>query len=244
MVVGEAVQIIEYEDIGKVSFIRKSATRNIRIMVRPNREVRVYVPRFLSWDSASRFVEEKRSWILKSQMKLSRIEKKLTFFDEASIFTTLDHKLVIGRHNKATIRTAIGGGLIKVCFPEYADIKDPRVQKAIRKAIHQTWKIEAARYLPDILYGLARRHNLFCGNVIVRDNKTRWGSCSRDNNISLNIHLVRLPRHLCEYVILHELAHTVHKHHQKAFWQYLDTLTGGRARILDKELNAYNPQIW
>ena len=64
---------------------------------------------------------------------------------------------------------------------------------------------------------LARQHNLTYGKVTVRDNKTRWGSCSRENDISLNIHLMRLPHHLCNYVILHELAHTGSKHHQKAF---------------------------
>jgi predicted metal-dependent hydrolase len=55
---------------------------------------------------------------------------------------------------------------------------------------------------------------------------------------------MRLPHHLCNYVILHELAHTLHKHHQMAFWQYLDRLTDGKARKLDKELNGYSPEIW
>jgi predicted metal-dependent hydrolase len=91
---------------------------------------------------------------------------------------------------------------------------------------------------------LADKNHLKFSRLTYRDNKTRWGSCSRDNKISLNIHLMRLPDHLCEYVILHELAHTIYKHHQKAFWQYLDQLTSGRARILDKQLNGYSPEVW
>jgi predicted metal-dependent hydrolase len=55
---------------------------------------------------------------------------------------------------------------------------------------------------------------------------------------------MRLPEHLQQYIVLHELCHTVQKHHQKSFWQLLDKVTGGRARLLDKELNEYSPHIF
>jgi predicted metal-dependent hydrolase len=148
------------------------------------------------------------------------------------------------KHAKATIKTVIGHGRITVMFPDFADVSDHRVQKAVRKAILQAWRLEAAKYLPGLVKQLKEKNHLKFSRLTFRDNKTRWGSCSRDNKISLNIHLMRLPDHLCEYVILHELAHTVFKHHQKAFWQYRDQLTRGRARIFDKELNGYSPEVW
>jgi predicted metal-dependent hydrolase len=240
----ESIKIIEYKEIGKVSFIRKSSLRNLKITIRPFSGVQVSVPRFISFENAGRFVEQKRQWIRKSQLKLTRFENGITVFDENSSFNTRDHLLALNKHEKSTIRTVIGRGRIELMYPYYADIVDPRIQKAIRGAIHQAWRIEACQYLPDIIQGLAKYHNLPYGRLTVRNNKTRWGSCSRVNNISLNIHLMRLPQHLCEYIILHELCHTVHKHHQKAFWQYLNQLTGGRARELDKELNRFSPEIW
>jgi predicted metal-dependent hydrolase len=240
----ESVKIIEFKEIGKVSFIKRPSVRNLKITIRPFRGIQVSVPRFISFENAGRFVEEKRPWIRKSQMKLSRFEKGITVFDEKTSFNTHDHILVLDKHAKSTIRTVIGRGRIMVLFPHYADVGDPRIQKVIRSAIRQAWRIEATKYLPDMFHRLAQHHNLPYSKLTVRDNKTRWGSCSRDNRISLNIHLMRLPRHLCEYIILHELAHTTHKHHQKAFWQYLDVLTGGRARELDKELNRYSPEVW
>jgi predicted metal-dependent hydrolase len=91
---------------------------------------------------------------------------------------------------------------------------------------------------------LARQFGFSYTQVSFRDNKSRWGSCSPDNRISLNIHLMRLPGHLQEYIVLHELCHTVHKHHQKSFWQLLDKITGGRARELDRELNMFSPQVF
>jgi predicted metal-dependent hydrolase len=238
------VKIVEYKEIGKVSFVRKSAVRNLKITVKPFRGIQVLVPRFMSIESAGRFVEEKRLWIRQSQLKLARYEKRMTVFKEDTDFNTRDHVLILGRHEKSTIRTVIGQGQIKVNFPDFADISDPRIQNAIKKAILQAWRIEARIYLPERLQLLAHQWGLRFEKISVRDNKSRWGSCSRGNNISLNIHLMRLPPHLCDYVILHELTHTLHKHHQKAFWLYLNGLTGGKAKGLDKELNNYSTELW
>ena len=240
----ELVKIVEYKEIGKVSFVRKSAVRNLKITMKPFRGIQVLVPRFMSLESAGKFVEEKRLWIKKSQLKLSRYEKRMTVFTENIDFSTRDHMLVLGRHEKSTIRTVIDQGHIIVNYPDYADIADPRIQNAIKKGIVQAWRIEARVYLPERARSMAHQWGLHYEKISLRDNKSRWGSCSRDNNISLNIHLMRLPQHLCDYVILHELTHTIYKHHQKVFWQYLNGLTGGKAKELDKELNNYSTEVW
>jgi len=243
--VGEdLVKIIEYKDIGKVSFIRRNSVRNLKITIKPFKGVQVTVPGFISLESAGKFVEEKSSWIRKSQLKLNKYEKRITRFEEDTVFNTRDHTLILARHTKSTIRTEIGEGRIKVSYPDFADIEDPRIQKAIRKAIIIGWRLEAKKYLPERVKTLSQQYHLDCGRIVVRENKTRWGSCSRDNNISLNIHLMRLPQHLSDYVILHELAHTIHKNHQKAFWNYLNGLMGGKAKEHDKELNRFSPEVW
>jgi len=240
----ESIKIIEYNEIGKVSFIRKPSVRNLKITIRPFKGVQVTVPKFISFERAGLFVEEKKPWIRESQLKLNRYKSRFTVFDEDTSFHTHDYILALAKHSKSTIRTVIGDGRIMVLFPEFAEVKDPRIQNVIRKAIQRAWRIEARKYMPERIQILARQHNLTYGKITVRDNKTRWGSCSRGNDISLNIHLMRLPLHLCNYVILHELAHTRVKNHQKPFWQFLDQLTGGRARLLDKELNGYSPEVW
>ena len=61
-------------------------------------------------------------------------------------------------------------------------------------------------------------------------------------DINLNIHLMRLPEHLSDFIILHELCHTVHKNHGKAFHDLLNKLSGGEVQ-LNKELNKHNINI-
>ena len=97
---------------------------------------------------------------------------------------------------------------------------------------------EAVAVLPAQLARLAELHQLTYKKVQLRVLRSRWGSCSTSGTISLNIHLVRLPEQLRDYVLLHELAHLNHPHHQASFWEALDRLCGGvgEAKRLDGEL--------
>jgi len=87
-------------------------------------------------------------------------------------------------------------------------------------------KVDAKKTLVARLYHLAQKHGFTCNNVSIREQRTRWGSCSHKNNISLNVKLVLLPKELIDYVILHELVHTRIHNHSKKFWAELDRYTG------------------
>jgi hypothetical protein len=83
-------------------------------------------------------------------------------------------------------------------------------------------RAEAKKTLIDRLYHLAQEHGFTYNSASVRNQRTRWGSCSQKNNISLNMKLVLLPKELIDYVILHELVHTRIHNHSKKFWAELD----------------------
>ncbi len=85
---------------------------------------------------------------------------------------------------------------------------------------------------------LAREYGFSYNRVFVRNQKTRWGSCSENDNINLNVNLVRLRPGLMDYVILHELVHTRTKNHGRRFWSQLDKLVGD-AKALDRELKKH-----
>ena len=87
-------------------------------------------------------------------------------------------------------------------------------------------KEKARKVLTRRLKQLADKHGFVYNRVFFRNQRTRWGSCSHKNNISLNMKLVLLPEKLMDYVILHELVHTHKKDHGKAFWTEMDKLVG------------------
>jgi predicted metal-dependent hydrolase len=118
---------------------------------------------------------------------------------------------------------------------EFVDIKKRWIQKHLtliaqqeqrKQALGLTTQIidkaEAKKKLTARLQYLAEMYGFTCKRVTIRQQKTRWGSCSPKNNISLNIKLVLLPEPLADYVILHELVHTRIHNHSRKFWAELD----------------------
>jgi len=98
---------------------------------------------------------------------------------------------------------------------------------------------KAEIFLPRELELLSKAYGLTYRKLKIRKSKTRWGSCSSKQSINLSFYLVLLPQHLIEYVLLHELCHTVEMNHSPAFWSLLDRYTGGRSRQLKRELSNY-----
>ena len=82
----------------------------------------------------------------------------------------------------------------------------------------------AKAWLPARLEMLASRYGFSFGRVAIKNNRTNWGSCSARNNINLNLHLMRLPEHLRDYVILHELCHLRYHDHGENFHRLLEQL--------------------
>jgi len=95
-------------------------------------------------------------------------------------------------------------------------------------------KTRAKSMLTGRLKYLAGKHGYTYNRVFIRNQRTRWGSCSHKNNISLNMKLVLLPEELMDYVILHELVHTHRKDHSKAFWAEMDNLVGDGKKLSSK----------
>lgn len=98
----------------------------------------------------------------------------------------------------------------------------------------------AKKRIIDRLAVLSAQYGLAYNRVSVRNQKTRWGSCSSKKNINLNINLIWLPEKLMDYAILHELAHTKLMHHGPAFWDFMEKLVPC-ALLLDRELRRYSP---
>lgn len=89
------------------------------------------------------------------------------------------------------------------------------------RTLRKVLKVRAQHYLVPLVEELERRSNLAAGDITVRAQRTRWGSCSANGNLSLNLTLLFLPHRLVEYVVLHELCHTVELNHADAFWDLL-----------------------
>ncbi len=94
-------------------------------------------------------------------------------------------------------------------FPEWGAL-----QTAEKKHIQENFRQRAEYY--------AGMMGVTFGNITIRNQKTRWGSCSGKGNLNFNYKLYFLPAELMDYVIIHELAHRRHMNHSAAFWQVVE----------------------
>jgi len=111
--------------------------------------------------------------------------------------------------------------------------------KAVPAGLREIDKTVAKRVLTGRLKKLAETYGFTYNRVTIRNQRTRWGSCSHDNNISLNMKLLKLPDDLIDYVLLHELAHTRVPNHSPEFWQELEKYVPG-ARAYTSRLRKYD----
>lgn len=116
------------------------------------------------------------------------------------------------------------------------DIKDRH--EALLKQARLLNKTEARKKLLKRLEELSGMYGFSHRKIFIRNQKTRWGSCSNRNNINLNIKLTLLPDELMDYVILHELVHTRIKNHSQAFWAELDKVAKN-AKWKQRRLKKY-----
>jgi len=102
---------------------------------------------------------------------------------------------------------------------------------------------EAKRVLPDMVERLARENGFTYGRVTIRATRSKWGCCTSQNNLSLSLFLMTLPIHLQEFVVLHELCHTLHHNHSAEFHALLNRVTGGREKELNRQLKGIRKNL-
>lgn len=229
--------VIKHPQLGEITVSKTRRARRITLSVRPPDKIRLSMPAWVTMKEAMRFVDSRVEWVEGAIEKYAA--KHPVEVIEMPYFTRWHH-LKLSPLDTSKITISIRYGIIEVIYPLELDYRDETVQQAVKKGIEEAWRAEAKEYLPERVSALATEHGFQHGKVSIRNTVSKWGSCSSRNDISLSLHLMRLPDHLIDYVLLHELCHTVHKNHGPKFHQLLDEHTGGRHKALNKELRSYH----
>lgn len=111
-------------------------------------------------------------------------------------------------------------------------------QEEVTEAYIEKLRAEAKRTLPPRLAELAAEHGFLYNKVFIKHNRSNWGSCSTKGNINLNLNIVRLPQHLQDYILLHELVHLKEMNHSPRFHALLEEVCPGH-RACQKEMRAW-----
>lgn len=226
------------------TLLKKTGLKNVNIRIKPFKGLIVSAPFLISLKEVERILQVKKEWILKSINKIDSKAELQSLFKPGIPFQTFNHELVFLESNRKYIFISISDTKIKVNYPLETNFDDINVQLIIRKAIEKTYISEANPILRKRIIQLAELHQFKFQEIRVKSLKSSWGNCSHKNVITLNSHLIRMPLHLIDYVILHELCHTIEKNHGKYFWLLLQKVTNNKAYELRKEIRTFSPKIF
>lgn len=226
-------------EVGEVLFRRNIRAKRLTISIRPATGVRVTIPGYLSISSAKEFVAQKKEWIIEKLNEISNIrsQKALT-----TGYKTREHELLLVPTKTNNIKVSIQDKQMMLQFPEEISSTSHEIQTVVKVTIEKVFRLEANKILPARVESLAKTHSFEYNSLRIKNISSRWGSCSGVNNINLSIYLMKLPDDLIDYVILHELTHTVHKNHGPDFWNHLNRITGN-AKGLAARVKKYSTGV-
>jgi predicted metal-dependent hydrolase len=237
-------KIVVVEGIGAIEYRKSMKAKCLRISIHNEKGIVVSVPKRLSFNEAEIFVQSRFKWIEKSLQKLNSVKREYTIYNGNNRFSTKFRTMNLIPDNRKNVCLKISEKHFDIYYPHNVDIESEEIQSIIRKSIEHVWKIEAHEYLPDRLLHWTNVYGFKYKSLTIKNTHSFWGKCGGDNSIILSLHLMHLPDHLIDYVILHELCHTIQKNHQKAFWQLLDRYTSGKAKMLAKEMKNYSTRVY
>ncbi len=188
----------------------RSKRKTLSLQISDNAELLVRAPNRLSIKKIESFIHEKQYWIEKKQALIKNTKLKMHYHeDEAFLYLGNTYTLKLIHMQKPQIH--FDGAYFYL--------------SGDGETHFHTWYKNSFKNiaLPRLDY-YANLHQLNYNKVYLKAQKTRWGSCSHVNNINLNYLLIMAPMSVIDYVIVHELAHIKHKHHQSEFWQLVESI--------------------
>ena len=194
--------------------VRNARARRYVLRLRPDGTARVTVPRGGSVAEARRFAGRNLPW-LEAQLKRPPVPRPTVqeWRPGSEVWFRGD---LVRLEEEANGYQVICLGSEKVASPDAGSDLRPAIERHLRRL--------AEKELPARVLEYAAAHQLSVRRVTVRNQRTRWGSCSRHGTISLNWRLIQTPLFVRDYIILHELMHLREMNHSPRFWRQVESV--------------------
>lgn len=199
-----------------------SRRRTIAIKIEINGNIKVYAPKGTSRRIIGDMVSSKADWIIKNLHEVKSIrtqEAKREYIDGESLtYLGQDYPLQLKVNpelKKMTVRLSDDKFLVDTPVADAA---------AIRGGLEAWYRFMGADHINARLNYYQSLLDVNPSRVTIRNQKTRWGSCSSKGNLNFNWRLMMAPAEVIDYVVVHELSHMIHLNHSKNFWNQVSVI--------------------
>lgn len=198
-----------------VRFVRSARARRYRLTLQRDGAAIVTIPRRGSEGAARVFLEQQRCWLERAR---ARQQSRPRAPEHWPVGTP-----VLWRGERLPVRVAADGGRPAVSVG--ADVfRVPRLDGDLRTMLEAQFARRARIELPARTWELAAETGTEIRQVVIRNQRARWGSCSAGGTISLNWRLVQTPATVRDYIIYHELMHRRELNHSARFWAQVEAV--------------------
>jgi predicted metal-dependent hydrolase len=190
--------------------------RYVKLKASVNHGLEVVVPLRFNQKYIPEIFEENRVWISK---QLAKIESELLVLSQQVLPTEITFPIINRTWNIFYIKSSNKLQLLKRPQQELVLLGNIDNKSAARKLLLNWVKEQARLHLPSLLQALSDEVKLPFKSVTIRNQKSRWGSCTSNKAINLNFKLLFLPNYLVKHIMIHELCHTKQLNHSAKFWR-------------------------
>lgn len=223
------------DEVGEITLRKIKNAKRISLKVKQTGQVVVTMPYLATFNEAIDFALQQKDWILDIHQKVKKQQQStLITAQQNNVFSFFSIQFVAWE--KPSLKVQFKAKILTLFYPEKLEQYDPKIQQFLKEVIGNILRMEARKRLPEMLERLAKKHKFSYSNLTIRKSATRWGSCSSQKSINLSVYLMLLPDELIEYVILHELCHTLEMNHGPRFYYHMDRVTGGRTQALRRKI--------
>ena len=222
-------------ELGRIEIWRNERARRIKIIIKPD-HLRITLPMLASQKQGLDFLNQVRDKIIQKQQKVSL---QVLPINEEHPLQTLSFITHVQAANRDKVFFKLKDGILLIEYPQEKDADSEEMQQHFKNGIDFFLRKEAKRLLPGRLEQLAKKHGFSYSGVKIQSSKTRWGSCSGKKSINLSYFLLTLSAPLIDYVILHELCHTVEMNHGERFWKLMDKVTENKSKALRAQVKKH-----
>lgn len=205
--------------LGKIEYdLQQTQRKSVEIRVMPGGNIRVFAPLRAPLRVSDEFVRSRAEWILQAREQFLRYEqaRRAESSLESGQRIPLEGRSLTLNLMEGAPSIEVKGDELLMCAPGDWDVQARReflTQWCIQRA-KERFAGRMAYYQPLIGRGP--------GKVTVRDQRTKWGSCSNLGNINFNWRLILAPRECLDYVVIHELCHLYEFNHSERFWRRVE----------------------